>query len=69
MDRDEYTLAEAGALIGRSSSTLRHQVQRHQLAGRLVGKTWVISRAELIRYATKVRRPVLGVTIEREETT
>lgn len=52
----EYTLSEAGALIGRSSSTLRHQVQRGRLRARLVGKTYVVSERELTRYARDVRR-------------
>ena len=52
----EYTLSEAAALIGRSSSTLRHQVQRGRLKARLVGKTYVVKERELDRYVQQVRR-------------
>ena len=54
--RAEYTLSEAGVLIGRSSSTLRHQVHRRRLKARLVGKTWVVTSAELDRYVRETRR-------------
>jgi len=56
----EYTLAEAAARIGRSSSTLKHQVRRGKLKARLVGKTWVVTSRELDRYARESRRPPLG---------
>ena len=52
---NELTLTEAAALIGRSPSTLRHQVQKGKLRARLVGKTYVITRRELARYAEQNR--------------
>lgn len=65
-----FTLAEAAVLVGRSHSTLRHQVQRGRIDARLIGKTWVVTRAELTRYATQVRRPVMLIGyVQREETT
>lgn len=64
----ELTLTEAGARIGRSSSTLRHQVQFGKLKARKVGKTYVITEQELLRYATETRRPALVAELrEREE--
>lgn len=44
------TLTEAAALLGVAASTLRHQIQRGKLRGRLVGKTWTVSRREVERY-------------------
>lgn len=59
----EYTLSEAGVLIGRSRSTLQNQVRRGALKARLVGKTYVVSEIELVRYATQHRRPRLAVDL------
>lgn len=53
---DIVTLAEAGALLDRSPTTLRHQVKIGRLQARLIGKTWVTTRAEVERY----RRESLG---------
>jgi hypothetical protein len=53
----EFTLAEAGALIGRSPKTLRRQIAKGRLKGRLVGKTYVVARTELMRYVAESRRP------------
>ena len=64
MSEELLTLAEAGALIGRSPVTLRHQIQNGRLAARLIGKTWVVTRVELNRYVTEVRRPPLGIGYE-----
>ncbi len=50
------TLAEASVQIGRSHSTLRTQVTRGRLRARLIGKTWVVTSAELARYAREVMR-------------
>lgn len=55
-DLDILTLAEAGELLDRSATTLRHQVAVGRLRARLVGKTWVTTRAEVERY----RRDSLG---------
>ncbi len=44
------TLAEAALRLGRSPSTLRHQVKAGRLRARLVGKTWVVSEREVERY-------------------
>lgn len=44
------TLAEAGVLLGRSPDTLRRQVQRGSLRAQLVGKTYVVTSAEVERY-------------------
>jgi len=53
---DILTLAEAGELLGRSASTLRHQAVAGRLRARLIGKTWVTTKAEVERY----RRDSLG---------
>src|SRR5262245_11211772 len=53
---DIITLAEAGALLGRSPTTLRSQVKAGRLRARLIGKTWVTTRVEVERY----RRESLG---------
>jgi hypothetical protein len=55
-DLDVITLSEAGKLLGRSADTLRTQVHRGRLQARLIGKTWVTTRAEVERY----RRESLG---------
>ena len=60
----EYTLTEAGALIGRSRSTLQNQVRRGALRARLVGKTYVVSEVDLISYATGHRRPPMVVDLK-----
>jgi hypothetical protein len=44
------TLAEAGALLGLSGDTLRVQVHRGRFRARLIGKTYVTTRAEVERY-------------------
>jgi hypothetical protein len=48
---DILTLAEMAAELGLSSADgLRTQVHRGRLAARLIGKTWVVTRAEVDRY-------------------
>ena len=52
------TLAEAGARLGLSASTLRSQVRNGRLRAELVGKTWVVAERELERYrAESLGRP------------
>jgi hypothetical protein len=53
---DILTLAEAAELLGRSPTTLRAQAVAGRLKARLVGKTWVTTKAEVERY----RRENLG---------
>jgi hypothetical protein len=53
---DIITLAEAGEILERSANTLRHQVRNGRLQARLIGKTWITTRAEVERY----RRDNLG---------
>lgn len=54
---DILTLAEMADELGlQSADGLRTQVHRGRLKARLIGKTWVVSRAELERY----RRDSLG---------
>lgn len=55
-EQNEFTLAEAAELIGRRPSTLRNQIQKGRLAARLVGKTYVVTRAELYRYVASTGR-------------
>jgi hypothetical protein len=55
-DLDILTLAEAGELLDRSPTTLRAQAAAGRLKARLVGKTYVTTRAEVERY----RRESLG---------
>jgi excisionase family DNA binding protein len=47
---DILTLAEAAEQLGLGSSTLRHQAQKGVLRARLIGKTWVTTKAEVARY-------------------
>ena len=50
------TLAQAAVELGVAASTLRHQVAKGALRADLIGKTYVITPAELERY----RRDHLG---------
>ena len=47
------TLTEAAAQLGVAASTLRHQLAKGRLKGRLVGKTWTVSEREVARYRTE----------------
>src|SRR6185369_10299542 len=47
---DIVTLAEAAELLGRAQTTMRNQVHAGRLRARLIGKTWVTTRAEVERY-------------------
>jgi excisionase family DNA binding protein len=54
------TLTEAAARLGVAASTLRVQVHRGKLRGRLVGKTWTVTEREVERYRAESlgkRRP------------
>jgi hypothetical protein len=53
---DILSLAEAGADLGLSPSTLKNQVAKGVLRARCVGKTWITTRDEVARY----RRDHLG---------
>jgi excisionase family DNA binding protein len=44
------TLTEAAARLGVAASTLRNQIHKGRLRGRLVGKTWTVSEREVERY-------------------
>ena len=44
------TLAQAAARLGVAASTLRIQIHKGKLRGRLVGKTWTVSEREVERY-------------------
>jgi excisionase family DNA binding protein len=48
--RDFLTLAEAAARLGLSASTLRNQVHNGRLRAELIGKTWIVTEAEVERY-------------------
>jgi excisionase family DNA binding protein len=50
------TLTQAAAALEISASTLRHQVHNGVLPATLIGKTWVVTRADVERY----RRDHLG---------
>ena len=52
----QLTLAQAAVELGVSSSTLRHQAQAGRLRATLIGKTYVVTAAEIDRY----RRESLG---------
>ena len=54
----DMTLTEAAQRLGRSSSTLRHQIANGRLRARRLGSLWVVSERELERY----RRESLGQT-------
>lgn len=47
------TLTEAATQLGVAASTLRHQIAKGRLKGRLVGKTWTVSEREVARYAAE----------------
>ena len=47
------TLTGAGLLLGVSAATLRKQVQRGSLHAELIGKTYVVTPAEVERYRTE----------------
>ena len=49
------TLAEAAERLGMSATTLRHQAQIGRLRARLMGKTYVVSEAEVERYRAESR--------------
>ena len=51
----EITLAEAAERLGLAAVTLRAQVKNGRLQGRLVGKTWVVTDAEVERYRLRSR--------------
>lgn len=55
-DDDQLTLAEAASELGLSAGTLRMQVKAGRLGARLIGRTWVTTRAEVKAY----RRDHLG---------
>jgi excisionase family DNA binding protein len=44
------TLSQAAVRLGLSPSTLRGQISKGKLRGRLIGKTWTISEREVERY-------------------
>jgi len=44
------TLAQAASQLGVSPSTLRGQISKGKLRGRLVGKTWTVTDREVERY-------------------
>jgi excisionase family DNA binding protein len=44
------TLAQAASRLGVSPSTLRGQIAKGKLHGRLVGKTWTVTERECERY-------------------
>ena len=44
------TLAQAARRLGVAPSTLRNQIHRGSLRGRLLGKTWTVSEREVERY-------------------
>jgi excisionase family DNA binding protein len=53
--RDFMTLAEAAAKIELSPSTLRNQVHHGRLRAEKIGKTWVVTEAEVARYKRESR--------------
>jgi excisionase family DNA binding protein len=62
------SLAEAAAILGVATSTLRHQLRKGALEGTKVGREWVISPAELRRYrhdhqAVPTRGPATDLAI------
>jgi excisionase family DNA binding protein len=44
------TLTEAASRLGLAASTLRGQIGKGKLKGRLVGKTWTVTEREVERY-------------------
>lgn len=47
------TLAQAAEYLGVSPSTLRNQIHRGSLKAQLVGKTYLVTPAEVERYRTE----------------
>jgi len=61
------TLTEAAARLGVAASTLRHQIRRGKLHGRLVGKTWTTDAPYRETLAKVQRRKSEGcVVVEME---
>lgn len=52
----DMTLADAATRLGVSPTTLRVQVNKGRLAARLMGKTYVVTEAEVERYGRDNRR-------------
>lgn len=50
------TLAEAAARLGLSPTTLRVQIHKGKLKGRLVGNTWTVTEREVERYRADSKR-------------
>lgn len=50
------TLTEAAARLGLAASTLRVQIGKGKLRGKLVGKTWTVTEGELERYRRESHR-------------
>ena len=51
---DPYlSLAEAGELVGISSTTLRHQIARGVLPGTKIGRNWAVHQRDLFKYANE----------------
>ncbi len=46
-------LAEAGELVGISSTTLRHQIARGVLPGTKIGRNWAVHQRDLFKYANE----------------
>lgn len=63
--RKLYTMAEAGALIGRSPATMGNQAAKGVLRAQRVGRAYIVGHRELQRYALEHRRP--PIVIERED--
>ncbi len=47
IERLAYTAAEAADLCGVPERTMRHWLATHKVAGRKVGKRWLVSRKAL----------------------
>lgn len=58
------TLAEAAVRLGLSPTTLRGQIHKGKLKGRLIGKTWTVTVREVERY----RRDSLHVAGSADKT-
>ena len=51
-----FSLAAAGAMLGLSPTTLRHQIARGVLRGTKFGRNWVVHREDLEDYMEKRSR-------------
>ena len=57
IDLNQIIGAEEAALIsGLTGAAIRYAAKRRELNGKLIGKTWIFTRADVLRFARATRR-------------